>query len=112
MSMNIGETINCCIVRGNSIFIREKEKKRREENLLAVASENRGCCLKSGCTMSFDDTSGDLPPALAVRTRLRFREPEVTLEVAASRKLWRAALQAGDRANESTSPDLRFCARI
>lgn len=57
--------------------------------------------------MSFDDTSGDLPLVLPVRIRLRFRGPEVTLEVAV-RESSGGALQAGDHANGSTSPTSGF----
>lgn len=48
--------------------------------------KNRARNLESSCTMSFADTSGDLPSVFPVRIRLRFREPEVTLFAKAVRK--------------------------
>lgn len=60
--------------------------KRYQESCDSFFQLDKNRNLESSCTMSFADTSGDLPSVFPVRIRLRFREPEVTLFAKAVRK--------------------------
>lgn len=56
-----------------------EKKGECDFSLFPPARLDKNRNLESSCTMSFADTSGDLPSVFPVRIRLRFREPEVTL---------------------------------